>query len=294
MRLNGGRKVKLKTKHPYLWICCLCLSLGYLFPIAASAQPCKEWAGKIVSAQGVVEVQKAGQAQWIQVKLNDMICPGDMLRVQRNSRAAIVLTNETLIRLDQNTTVAFKGLDEQQTFLMEMLSGIAHFFSRFPRRLKIKTAFVNASIEGTEFYIRAEPEETFLSVFEGRVLTSNDAGSLALASGQSAIARRAKAPVLRTVVRPRDAVQWALYYLPVIFVSPGKAPAEDMRDPRYLVYRASRLLAVGRVNEAEADIVRALSRDANVSASISSGSGERSASGNRYVGQCRCFQYSVV
>jgi tetratricopeptide (TPR) repeat protein len=40
---------------------------------------------------------------------------------------------------------------------------------------------------------------------------------------------------------------------------PAEAPKEDTGDPRFLTYRASRLLAVGRVNEAKADIQRALS-----------------------------------
>jgi tetratricopeptide (TPR) repeat protein len=38
-----------------------------------------------------------------------------------------------------------------------------------------------------------------------------------------------------------------------------KAPKEDTGDPRFLTYRASQLLAVGRVDEAKADIQRALS-----------------------------------
>ena len=70
-----------------------------------------------------------------------------------------------------------------------------------------------------------------------------------------------KAPVLRVVVKPRDAVQWALYYLPVMYVPPGEVPKEDIGDPRFLAYRASQLLAVGRVDEAGADIERALSLD---------------------------------
>jgi len=61
------------------------------------------------------------------------------------------------------------------------------------------------------------------------------------------------------VVRPRDAVQWALYYPPVIH---GKV-REDTRDPSYLAYRAQELLAVGSVDEAEANIVRALRQAPN-------------------------------
>ena len=78
-------------KFRFLLICCLGLCLGYTYPISVSAQPCKEWAGKIVSAQGTVEVRKAGETRWVEAKLNQTFCPGDMVRVHQNGRAAIVL-----------------------------------------------------------------------------------------------------------------------------------------------------------------------------------------------------------
>ena len=69
-------------------------------------------------------------------------------------------------------------------------------------------------------------------MFEGGVLASNDAGEVTLASGQSAIAKKGQAPVLTTVVRPRDAVQWALYYPPVVYCRLEKpAMAEDLERP---------------------------------------------------------------
>ena len=126
------------------------------------------------------------------------------------------------------------------------------------------------------------------------MLAANEAGSLTLTGGQSAVAEAGKAPVLRVVARPRDAVQWALYYPPVLYVRPDEFPAgpdwqgmvrqsiefylrgdlqrafdsianvpEDIRDPRFFAYRASLLLAVGRVDEAGADIQRALSLNPN-------------------------------
>jgi tetratricopeptide (TPR) repeat protein len=195
------------------------------------------------------------------VGLNATYCPGDTIRVLKNSRAAIVLSNETLFRLDQNTTVTFTGVEKEKTFLINILEGVTHFFSRQPRRLNVVTPFLNAAVEGTEFYVRVEQDQTFLSIFEGRVVASNKAGSLGLTGGQSAVAKVGKAPALRVVVRPRDAVQWALYYPPVMYLPPGEAPKEDMSDPRFLAYRASQMLTVGRVDEADADIERALSLD---------------------------------
>jgi len=240
---------------------CWGLCSAFLFSGVALGQSCEQWGGKIVSVQGVVQVQKAGESKWMPVGLNAIYCPGDMIRVLKNSRAAIVLSNETLFRLDQNTTVTFTGVEKEKAFLIDILKGVTHFFSRFPRRLKVVTPFLNAAVEGTEFYVRVAQDQTFLSIFEGRVAASNKAGSLVLAEGQSAVAAAGKAPVLRVVVRPRDAVQWALYYLPVMYVPPGEVLKEDTSDPRFLAYRASQLLAVGRVDEAGADIERALSLD---------------------------------
>jgi tetratricopeptide (TPR) repeat protein len=137
--------------------------------------------------------------------------------------------------------------------------------------------------------IRVEAEQASLSIFEGIVVAVNEAGSLTLTSGQSAVAEAGKAPVLRIVARPRDAVQWALYYPPVLYMRPDAFPAgpdwqglvrqslelylrgdlqsafdsianvpEPIRAPRFFAYRAHLLLAVGRVDEAMTDIEWAL------------------------------------
>ena len=80
-----------------------------------------------------------------------------------------------------------------------------------------------------------------------------------MTDGQSTVTERGKAPAYRTVVKPRDAVQWALYYPPVMVVSPG-APVDE-NDPRSLANRAAQSLSVGRVDEAKADLEKALKVD---------------------------------
>jgi len=240
-------------------IVCLSFITASLCPRASLAERCEQWVAKAVSVQGSVEARKAGETQWQLVKLNDTYCPGDKIRVNERSRANLSLVNQPLLSLDQNTTITLGGLKEKRTSVVELARGAVHFFSRIRRNLEVITDFVNAGVEGTEGFIKIEEDRTFISIFEGQVLASNAAGSLTLTSGQSAVAEAGKAPVLRVVARPRDAVHWALYYPPVMFVPPGKTPKEDMGDPRFLVYRASQLLAVGRVDEAGADILRALS-----------------------------------
>ncbi|MGD9228514.1 MAG: tetratricopeptide repeat protein, partial [Desulfobacterales bacterium] len=240
-------------------IVCLSLMAALLYPCVSFAENCEKRVATVVSVQGSVEVQRAGETQWQTVKLNDTFCPGDKIRVNERSRAGLTLVNQPVLRLDQNTSITLGGVKEKQTSVVELARGALHFFSRVRRNLEVLTGFVNAGVEGTEGFISVEKDRTFISIFDGQVLASNAVGSLTLTSGQSAVAEAGKAPVLRVVVRPRDAVHWALYYLPVLYVPPGESPKEDLGDPGFLTYRASRLLAVGRVNAAKADIQRALS-----------------------------------
>jgi hypothetical protein len=204
-----------------LWCLAIMLCLWAWPPVSSAAAVCEPWVAKLVSAQGSVHVRKAGETQWQLVRLDETYCAGDMLRVQEHSRAAVVLRNDINFRLDQHTTVTFIGLEQERTSLLDLLSGAAYFFSRIPRSLKVMTPFVNAAVEGTEFFAKVERDQTSLSIFEGHVSAANQAGSLALTSGQSAIARAGEAPVPRVIVRPRDAVQWALYYPPILDYRPA-------------------------------------------------------------------------
>ncbi|NOR06108.1 MAG: tetratricopeptide repeat protein, partial [Deltaproteobacteria bacterium] len=272
---------------------------GYILPGFVAAQTCEEWVGKVVSVQGEVYARRTGETQWLPVKMNDTYCPGDMIQTQGQSRAAIVLRNETILRLDQKTTISFSGLEKEQPSILDLVTGAVHFFSRFPRGLKVVTPFVNAAVEGTEFFIRVEGDQTLLSILEGQVAATNKAGRLILSRGESAVAQAGQAPVPRVVVNPRDAVKWALYYPPVLDYRPAdfdsesgwqakvrrsmefywngdltsafsslEGVPEDIQDPRFFTYRAGLLLTVGCVDEAGVDIKRALNLDPSNSQAI--------------------------
>ena len=246
-------------------ILCLSFAAALPYPRAARAATCDAWIAQAVSVEGIVEVQRAGETQWQTIKLDDTFCPGDTIRVDDNSRAALSLANQPLLRLDQNTTITLGGVEEKKGSIVDLAQGAVHFFSRISRNLEVRTGFVNAGVEGTEGLVRVEENRTLITIYDGKVLASNSAGELAVTGGQSAVAEAGKAPAAYTVVRPRDAVQWALYYPPVMLFAPGKEPREDAGDPRYLAYRASQSLSVGRVDAADADIQQALSLDPNYS-----------------------------
>ncbi len=260
-----------------------------------AAEICEPVVGQIVSIEGQVEVQRTDEQRWRLAEADETVCQDDTIRVGARSRAAIALVNDAILRLDQNTAVRLLDVvarEDERSFL-SLIAGAIQSFSRRPRLLSVNTPYLNAAIEGTEFVIRVEREQSLLTVFEGRVLAANDVGEVRIAGGQSVVAQAGQAPEPRIVVKPRDAAEWALYYPPILAVLGGRTqgipddlPAPlgdalafavrgdyaaaldrlerepvDRRDSRFNLYFSSLLLAVGRAEEAAAAIDLALRQD---------------------------------
>jgi tetratricopeptide (TPR) repeat protein len=211
------------------------------------------------------------------------------MRVGPSSRAALALSNDSVLRLDQQTTLRLRAHAEPTRSLLDLLLGTLYAFSHRSRALEFDTPFVNAATEGTEFLISVSADQTRMMVFEGRIRAQNPHGELLLASGDAAVAAAGAAPRAQIVAQPRDAVAWTLYYPPILvaLAAPGPAPpdlppglqaavervtANDYpgalraldtvpdaaRDARFHTYRAGVLLNIGRVDEARAAIDQAL------------------------------------
>src|SRR5262245_41216641 len=213
----------------------------FLLSSPSFAATCEPAIAKAMAVEGKVDVRSSDSTQWRPVKLYDTFCPGDVIRVQERSRADIALTNQPMLRLDQNTTMTLGGIKKEGGSLIELVKGATHFFSRLPRNLEIRTAFVNAGVEGIEGVVRVTEEKAERTVLDGKVVAANEAGTVNITSGQSVVAEKGKAPSYLILANPRDAVQWALYYPPVMEISPEAAVKED--DPRALSARAARSLS---------------------------------------------------
>lgn len=121
------------------------------------------------------------------------------------------------VPLDQNTELAVSGLAaDGATWLMELIGGAIHVLTRTPKPFKVDTPYMNASVEGTEFYVALQDTSARVGVFEGKVNVSNGQGNLVLAGNETAFVAKGAAPKQDITIKPRDAVQWALYYPPII------------------------------------------------------------------------------
>src|SRR5918992_1667808 len=200
----------------------LCLLVLLSSGPARAQGPCEPPAARVVSVQGTVELKRAGTDVWTPAMLEEALCIGDALRVGRASRAALALANDSLLRLDQRTTLQLRGIAEQERSLLELLFGAVYFFSHQPRALEVETPFVNAAAEGTEFLVRVGDDRAEVVMFDGQVLLRNPHGELRVASGEAALVAEGAAPAPMIVVRPRDAVAWALYYPPILAELAGR------------------------------------------------------------------------
>jgi Tfp pilus assembly protein PilF len=239
------------------------LLLVSLSGLARAADSCTTVVGQLVSVEGRIEIQHSTAPAWSPGKLNDDLCQGDLVRAGERSRATVQLINQAVLRIDQNTAMRLDKVvaqaEERSAF--SLIKGAFQSFSRKPRGFEVSTPYLNGSIEGTEFVFRVENEESVLTVLEGTVTASNDQGKLAVSGGEAVAAKSGQAPQPRTVVRPRDAVQWSLYYPPVM-VAPAQAAGVNPEAQASLNNAAS-LLSVGRVDEARAEIGKSLDKDPN-------------------------------
>src|SRR5438477_7817730 len=222
---SAARAVVVCRLRPSLIVAVASLFVVLLSWSSAFAQPQPSGIAKAVSVQGTVEARRAGTTTWQPVRLNDTFAAGDTVRLGGRSRADLQMLDQSVLRLNANTELTVEPVKDERTGVVNLLRGAAHFFSRGPRSLEVQTPFTVAGVRGTEFLVGVESNRTLLTVFEGTVLAQNPAGSLTLTSGQSAVAETGKAPVLRVVARPRDAVQWTLYYPPVLYFRPDEFPA---------------------------------------------------------------------
>ncbi len=195
--------------------------------LAGSARA--ETAGKVISLQGRAEVKKTGAVPWVPAINQQALEGGDTIRTLALSRAVVLLADETQMKLNANTTLELRSVRQTSTLLtrvaqsnlaqgsqtlLGLTGGQAWLRSKLkPADVRINTPAVTAAIRGTEFDIKVAADgESVLTMLDGVVEFRNDQGSITVSSGEQARCRIGQAPTKSVILRPRDAVQWVLYY----------------------------------------------------------------------------------
>ncbi|WP_292919482.1 TonB-dependent receptor [Nitrosomonas sp.] len=210
---------------------------------------------RIVSVQGVIEIKRMQKKTWQSAVMDTLLCEGDMIRSRSHSRAALRLNNDSMLRLDQKSSIIFPTIQEDKNIsLLDFIEGAIHIITRTPKPFKIRTPFVNASVDGTEFLVSVHGNDAEVVVYEGKVSVSNDWGHLVLNDYEAATIHRGQAPQKEITLFPIDAVQWTLYYPTILDYWQDRG----VQDINALIHQAGQLLSTGQVEEAQEIIQRVL------------------------------------
>lgn len=215
----------------------VCLAVA-LSGLSLDTLACDTEAGRLTAIEGRVEVRASTGGNWQAASARQILCPGDQIAVRGPGRAAVVLSQNVLVRLDQNTTLTLPP--SASSGELSLGRGVVHVISRFTKRFGVITPFVNALVDGTEFTVASDDSAARVVVAEGRVRTANSTGEQSLGAGEASETHAGSAPG-RVAIRPLDAVTWAIHYPSVVRLSDAELAAlpEALRNPLATARRAA-------------------------------------------------------
>ena len=187
-------------------------------PLAFAAETARPQ-HQLLELQGQVEVLRKGATAWTRASTNMLVLTGDSLRTGKDSRAAVRLSNDSVVRMDQLTVLLLpEPVSPRKRFLVNLLKGAIYFFHRErPVETDFETPLVSGAIRGTEFNLAvAENGTTVLTLLDGAVDLVNPQGTLALRTGDQARVEPGGAPRKTAVIEGANVIQWCLYYPAVL------------------------------------------------------------------------------
>ena len=244
----------------------------------------------LLTLAGTVEVAPAGTTAFAPGQPNQVLHLGDQVRSGKASRATVRLSDKSVLRLYELTTLEIKP--PQQTGhndVIDVKAGATYFFNRDkPQETQFQTPSASGAIRGTEFnLVVREDGQTELTLLDGQVDLTNEQGSLQLQSGEQAAVTKGHAPQKTAAINAVNIIQWTLYYPAILDPDELEMPADlqttlapslqayrsgDLlqalaqypdRDPVSepdRVYRAALLLAVGEVGKAQELLANSMSQ----------------------------------
>lgn len=182
---------------------------------------------EVILVIGKAEVRDTASGEWKQVSVQQQLPPGASVRTGDASQMALLLKDQTQIRVNQHSTLKFKAIDQPgQETTLDLIQG--RIWAQVKRALyavtkavgparsvKMNTPTATIGIRGTDWDVEVgEKGTTTVTVLSGEVEMSNDFGRVSVGSNEQAVAELGKPPVKTLLSTARDRVQWVTAYRP--------------------------------------------------------------------------------
>lgn len=202
---------------------------GFYFFLLVSA-PVFAQDANLIMVIGRTETSSSAQGPWVAANVQQKIKQGNYIRTLEGSQVALLLSDQTQVRLNQNSVLQIATVSEgEQATTLSLLKGrlwaqvkqlsasSLRAISSLVRnqQLRITTPTSTIGIRGTDWELTVgDADTTTLTVFSGEVEMSNSLGLIAVGANEQGVVEAGKAPVKSLLTNARDRVQWVTAYRP--------------------------------------------------------------------------------
>ena len=182
---------------------------------AAESDETPESLIRVLSVQGQVDISKTKGQDWTPAKVDMPLNPGDMVRTGRRSKAALQMTDKTVLKIRQLTSMVVQAPESDgEQPLLNLESGSLFFFSReSPKEVPFRTSLTSGAIRGTEFELSAVANgATTLTMVDGLVDLSTAQGDISAQGGEQVVIEQGQPPRKSAMLDATAVIQWTLYY----------------------------------------------------------------------------------
>ncbi len=216
----------------------------------------------ILMLVGPGEVRTSEPSAWTPARVTQKLGSGSFVRTGPDGQMALLLRDQTQLRLNQNTTLQIRSLQAgSDSTVLSLTQGrlwaqVKQFATGafrvtaaavVPNRLRIITPTATVGIRGTDWeLVVGDQGITTLTVVSGEVEMSNEFGRVSVGANEQAVAEAGKAPVKSLLSSARDRVQWVTAYRP--------APSRWVPSPPAALQAVVRDIEAGAYSKAVATL----------------------------------------
>lgn len=169
---------------------------------------------RLIEAAGSVEYFSTSQTNWLAATNGLALRDGDKVRTRAHSRAAVQLSDRSVVRLDELTTLEILPPRNAEKKRFGLPRGSVYFFNREkPSDVEFDTPLAAGAIRGTEFLLEAnDASGVHLALIDGLVSLKSAAEEVSLQRGEEVRLESGKPAQKTALVNATAKIQWALYY----------------------------------------------------------------------------------
>ncbi|HLP78430.1 MAG TPA: FecR family protein, partial [Candidatus Paceibacterota bacterium] len=174
---------------------------------------------RLIESAGQVEFVSSGGTNWQPAAVGLALKPGDRIRTLERSRAAVQLSDRSVIRLDQRTTLEILPPQRSERKRFGLPGGAVYFFNREkPADVEFDTPLAAGAIRGTEFLLEVADANAavHLALIDGLVSLQTTNGEINIQRGDDLLLTPGRPPQKTSLVNAAAKIQWALYYPAVV------------------------------------------------------------------------------